>query len=73
MTVLYVSFFEVESTDLNNNNYGFLHNIHDLFLKGFLFSYFFSHLGLHPTLRGIPILLQTFLPSLKVFSSFFFF
>ena len=42
MTVLYVLFFEVESTDLNNNNYGFLHNIHDLFLKGFLFSYFFS-------------------------------
>ena len=44
--------FEVESTDLNNNNYGFLHNIHDLFLKGFLFSYFFFPLGPPPYPEG---------------------
>ena len=37
---------------LNNNNYGFLHNIHDLFLKGFLFSYFFFPLGPPPYPEG---------------------
>lgn len=40
--------------------------------RRFSFFILFFHLGLHPILRGIPILLQTFLPSLKVFSFFFF-